>query len=169
MYSRFLRQLIPFVAASLLVLAGCSEDSDPRPVGGSGPGINGHTTTPGDDTDVGDDADAVDDVEEDVEEPNGVCDIELPPSGDERYPCCFSDADCAASTSPFAQELRCYHAECAEGGWGTCRRPPESAATNECWADDECGDGQVCAFDPDFDVECTDPGTQEVWEVCIDE
>ena len=166
MKTGFLHLLVLFVVPSLVIFVACADDPSPRPPGGTGPSPTGHSTTPGEDAGAGDDI-SDEDATTDVEDDDQICDIELPLPGDERYPCCFSDADCASSTSPFADELRCYHAECTDGGWGTCRRPPQSPATNECWDDDDCPDDQACAFDPDLDVDCTEPGTQEVWDICI--
>lgn len=159
-----LRLAITLVAAILLLSSGCTEDDEPPrdPSGGTG-GTGGVGSSNDGDPDAGEDTGA--DTDEDV---GTAC--ELVPSdqpGDERFPCCFTDRDCWESGAQFADQMRCYYAECTEGGEGTCRIPPQT--DTECWSDRDCPDDHHCPWEQFADdFHCEEPTFMETPEICTE-
>ena len=165
-----LRALITILLIALLggALVACGSDDDRPPVRGGGT-TSGGTSSGGNGANNQDDPNNQD-APNNQDDPNDQDDpqsCDLQPSQlhvDERFPCCFSDDDCRASDSPFADQLICFRASCTEGGEGTCRLPLEPG---ECWKDSHCPEDQVCPYEDLADLfQCTE-NILEQPEFCV--
>ena len=153
------------IFAAIAGLFACGDDVEPRAPNPSMPGDFRGISTSGADT--GDDFDDEEPDGSDEEDDGVYCDL-VPDDepGDERYPCCFSDADCQDSDVADSELMYCYYADCANAIQGVCRIAPTHI--DDCYDDLDCPVGETCPYEQEPELfDCTEPTLVESPSMCI--